>query len=624
MNSEDTEDNAEWQLADLVDAMSAEVDRAEDTLALKSYSRKISLAIKSVALDVEVTMRRTEDGLVYFRSVPPGTETRTLLKLDFAQVLESQLAGLRRPLDDTTTSAPLSTLPGITPAEIRALNSIAVYSVDDLLRYTRTTSMLAEVSRITGLAETRLRAWRGDPYVLEVKPALGLPGGSVVIEGGNFGLVKPANALVMFHGKEATILQWSSTRLTVAVPADISGAGLVFVVLGARPTNVVSWVASVMDLRVEGLEMEPVAGEPFALEAVLFNRGAGASPVFSVQWSVDGVPEPLQVHGVLLPGQRSAESVCRRELALGVGTHTVQLLVDPEGKLPVADRAGLSFSRTFEVHALKTLVLGSFHPLSTLDPLRAGPQGSSSVLGLLFRGLGRRDGVKKQWVPELAESWTAPVPVQVNGASLYAVTVTLRADLRFHDGTALRGEDVRYTFQKLKEEGSPWRELALRVRDVTPQGQTLTFLLEAPEALEPLMTVGIVPQGAHAKDPVGFGQRPLGTGPFRVRSFSGETLELQAFGRYFRGAPRVDRLRVVTVPDLDRLGERVEQQEFQATVMPYDEGWYQRLMDLGEWRLTPDLSASPPVLHVQVPSLREREVLAPDSTAGAHLWYLLD
>ena len=102
-----SDDNVEWQLADLVDAISAEVDRAEDTLALKSYARKVSFAIKKIALDVEVTLRRAPDGRLFFRSMDPGGTSDTLLKLDFAQVLENQLIGIRKPLDDTTTSAPL-------------------------------------------------------------------------------------------------------------------------------------------------------------------------------------------------------------------------------------------------------------------------------------------------------------------------------------------------------------------------------------------------------------------------------------------------------------------------------------------------------------------------------------
>ena len=616
------DENVEWQLADLVDAISAEVDRAEDTLALKSYARKVSFAIKKIAIDLEVTMRRAPDGRLFFRSLTEPTNTSTLLKLDFAQVLESQMAGLRRPQEDTTTSAPLSTLPGITAEDIKALNSIAIYSVDDLLRYTRTASMLAEVSRKTLIAETRLRAWRGEPFVSELKPAQGAPGSTVVIEGGNFGLVKPADTLVMFHGKEANILTWSNTRLTVEVPEDVAGVGVIFAVIGARPTNVLSWASTVMDLRVDDvLVTDPVAGEPFPVEAVLLNRGRGATPAFSVQWVVDSAAEPAQPHGVLQPDQRSSESTTRRELTLDAGLHTVRFLADPEGALPLLDRAGLDYSRTFEVRPVRSMAMGDFRLLNSLDPLLAGPQGPGSVLGLLFRGLGRPGG-PGEVVPDLAESWTPPVPVVVNGEQLFSVTVTLRPELRFQDGTPLTPEDVRFTFQTLRVGNSPWRTQALRVRSTTVQGQQLVFLLEAADVLTALLPVGIVPRVVYSADPQAFGRRPVGSGPFRVVSFEGTRLELQSFRGYFRGAPRLDRLSVVMVEDMDQLGERVEQQELQVAVMPYDEAWFQRLKDLGEWRLTPVRSAQPPLLHVQVLPLLERDAAAQDITANAHLWYL--
>lgn len=620
-----SEDNVEWELADLVEVISAEVDRAEDTLALKSYARKVSLAVKKIALDVEVTMRRTADGRLYFRSVPAGTEGDTLLKLDFAQVLESQLVGLRRPLDDTTTSAPLTTLPGITPEDIRALNAIAIYSVDDLLRYTQTASMLSEVSRKTGIADARLRAWRGVPYLVAVNPPQGAPGSTVFLEGGNFGLVKPGDAMVMFQGKEASILQWSSTRLTVKVPEDLAGPGLVFVVMGASPTNVLSWEAVGMNLRVEDLVVaDPIAGEPFTVEAALFNRGNGPTPTFSVQWFANGVGRPAQPHGVLQPGQRSAESASRLQLTADAGPLSVRFLVDPEGVLTGVDRASLDYTRTFDVRSLRRLTLGDFRALDSLDPLLAGPQGPASVLGLLFRGLGRAGDTPGEMVPDLAESWTSPTPVNVDGVSLYSVSVALRSDARFQDGSPVTAEDVRFTYKMLREVASPWRELAQRIQDITVQEQKLIFLLQAPDALVPLLSVGIVPQMAYSKDPQGFGKKPVGSGPFSVLSFAGERLELQCFRGYFRGAPRVDRLTVLMVPDLDRLGERVVQQEFHAAVTPYDEAWFQRLGDLGEWKLAPAPAGKPTLLHVQVPSLLERDPMAADVTASAHLWYLRD
>ncbi|MBZ4373457.1 ABC transporter substrate-binding protein [Corallococcus sp. AS-1-6] len=622
------QDNIEWQLADVVDAIAAEVDRAEDTLLLKSYSRKVTFSIKKISLDAEVTLRRDLEGRLFFRAVDPGQTSDTLLKLDFAQVLESQLAGLRHPMEDTTTNGPLAKLPGITLTEIRALNAIGIYSVDDLLRYTRTSSMLAEVSRKTDLPETKLRDWRGLPYFTLARPARGTPGSTVVLEGGNLGLVRPAGSVVMFHGREAQVLDWSSSRVTVEVPPEARGAGLVFAVLGAQPSNVIAWESTVPDLLVEELRIgtEVVfADEPFDVEALVANPGALATSAFKVQWSVDGAPVAELPHGPLEPGQRSAESSIRRQLQLGQGTHTVRFVADTEGTVPGEDRARRAFTRTVRVRPRQALALGDFRVLSRLDPLRAGPMESSSLMGLVFRGLGRRDGPQGEAVPDLAEAWSAPQPVDVGGTRRYAVTATLRGDVHFHDGTPVTAEDVRFSFQRMREQESPWRAWAARVLDVTLQGRQVTFLLDAPDALTPLLSAGIVPRTAYEADPQGFGSKPVGSGPFVVERLGPDAVELRAFRAYFRGTPRLDRVSVAQVPDLDRLGERLEQQELLAAVMPYDQAWFERLRDLGEWHLTRVVAPNgEELLHAQSPLLLERQPQARDLGGGAHLWYFRD
>ncbi len=619
-----TEDNVEWQLADLVDALSAEVDRAEDTLALKSYARKVSFAIKKMALDVEVTMRRAPDGRLFFRTVDVGDTSDTLLKLDFAQVLENQLTGMRRPMDDTTSSAPVSVLPGITAEEVRALNSIAIFTVDDFNRYTQTTAMVAEVSRKTGIAETRLRNWRGMPFVTTLKPARGAPGSSVVLEGGHFGLTRPEGAVVLFHGREAKVLSWSNGRVTVEAPTEALGPGLVFAILGAQPTNVVAWEGTTVDLRVEDIvpsTSAPLADEPLVLEAVLINQGSSATLPFSVQWYLDEKPLAELPHGPLLPGQRSTESGLRQELLLPPGTHTLRFLADVKEELPGLDRAMLSFNRQVQVRTPQTLAVGDFRKLELLDPVRVGPVDGSSVLGLVFRGLGRRSA-RGELVPDLALGWTSPVPVVSGGLTLYSVTVTLRPEARFHDGSPVTAEDVRFSLQRMQQADSPWARLALRIREMSVSGSQVTLLMEAPDALAPLLPAGIVPRKTYEPDPSGFGKRPVGSGPFQVLSFAPEQVEMRAFRGYFRGAPRIDRLSLVVVPDLDRLGERVEQQELQMAVMPYDDAWFERLRDLGEWNLVRATTPTQELLHVQVTRLLERNPAEPDVNAAAHLWYL--
>jgi peptide/nickel transport system substrate-binding protein len=618
------QDNVEWQLADLVDAISAEVDRAEDTLALKSYARKVSFAIKKIALDVEVTMRRTPDGRLLFRSVDAAEESGTVLKLDFAQVLESQLAGWRRPLDDSTTSAPVSMLPGITAEEARALNGIAIFTVDDFFRYTLTAAMVAEVSRKTGIAESRVRLWRELPFLSAIKPEQGLPGSSVVLEGGNFGPARPEGTEVLFHGHPAKVLEWSNGRVTVQSPPQAMGPGLVFMMFGPQPTNLLTWEGSSMDLRVEDLVTQPeapVSDEPFLAEALLFNRGTLPTQPFDVQWFLNDEPLEPQPHSPLPPGQRSSESGTRHELQLSPGEYTLRFVADCHEKMPELERALLTFSRTLRVREPQRMLLADFRMRYELDPVLEGPVDGSHVLGLIFRGLARK-GPKGMLFPDLAAGWTLPVLLETDQGPLYSVTVTLRPDMRFHDGTPITVEDVLFTFQRMRQEDTPWFKWASRIHDITASEDQVTFLLYTDNALLPLLPAGIIPWQLYESDPEHFRQHPVGSGPFRVESFSPEKTELRAFRGYHRGVPRLDRLTLLAVPSLDELGERMLNRDFPVAVMPFEESWYRKLLEHGEWTVTRVVTPAQELMHVQVPDVLERAPADPDMNGNAHLWYL--
>ena len=194
-------DNREWQLADFVDAVASEIDRAEDTLSLKSHARGVTFALKQLNLELEVKVRRDTTGRILFRTTNPDEASATVLKLDLAQMLQGQLHALRKPLNDAN-GRDLNTLPEITAIEIAALNNIAIYSVDDLERYTQSTAMIVEVARKSNIADARLRRWLGLPYIAELKPPAGTPGSTVLIEGGNFGAIAAPSATILFQGQQ--------------------------------------------------------------------------------------------------------------------------------------------------------------------------------------------------------------------------------------------------------------------------------------------------------------------------------------------------------------------------------------------------------------------------------------
>ncbi|HEX6293123.1 MAG TPA: ABC transporter substrate-binding protein [Herpetosiphonaceae bacterium] len=624
-------ENVEWQLSELVDAISAEIDRAEDTLSLKSFARGISFAIKQLSLDLEVTVRRAPDGRVLFRTVDPDQQGMTLLKLDFAQVLQSQLQGLRKPLDQPGDPRDLATLPGITAEQIKRLNAIAIYSVDDLERYTQTAAMIAEVSRKTDIADPQIRIWRHLPFLWALKPASGPPGSTVLIEGGNLGAVPDSGAMVLFAGHAAQIVAWSDVRVTVTMP-QVSGRGVLFAIVDGQITNLLAWEATTIDLVVRNLSIgarSVFANEPFLVEADLINQGSISSGPFEVEWIVDGQRWPRQPHGPLLPGQQSQESSTRRQLMLAAGAHTIGFTADPAGALPDLSRANSTFDRQIIVSAREYLSIGDFRPIETLDPIAHERLGPADVLSLIFRGLVRFDPERRELVPELAETWEIDglMEDRLRRGTKISIVFRLRRDVYFHDGAPLTAQDVLFTYRYASEvPHSAWRKQMKAIESIDLiDDLTIAFVLRSGATrttIQQLFTLGVLPQHAIDLEPGRFGRSPIGTGPFQVAEFApGAPIDLRAFEDYVQGRPRIDRMKIEVI-DAERLFLRVLAGEVMAAVLPDLEDVRRKLQESGAWDLFRVAADQQALLHVQSRGLLERQPNPYDTNWNAHLWYL--
>ena len=112
-------------------------------------------------------------------------------------------------------------------------------------------------------------------------------------------------------------------------------------------------------------------------------------------------------------------------------------------------------------------------------------------------------------VPGLAERWEQP--------DERTYVFHLRRGVRFHHGRELTAEDIRFTFESLATVGSPHAavlEEVHKIRVLDPY--RVAFHLK--RRFAPILyhlTVGIVPAELAGRD--GFGQQPVGTGPFRFK-----------------------------------------------------------------------------------------------------------
>jgi hypothetical protein len=265
-------ENTEWRLADLLDALAAEVDRAQDTVALKSFSRGLTVTVKGLHMDLAVGVRVDSARRVFFRTVEPGVVPGTILKLDLEEILQGQVEEVRKPLNGG--GLPLAALPGITPEEIAALGPLSITTLDDLQPYAGAPALAAELARKSGVPEPRLRSWLGLPYLVQIDPPAGAPGQTAVLAGGNLGAVDPGNR-VYFQATAAEILSWTESRITVRIPEG-AGTGAVFALLGAAPTNTVPWTeTSPPPIALTGLD--PATGQVGATLSVVLSGSGFAS-----------------------------------------------------------------------------------------------------------------------------------------------------------------------------------------------------------------------------------------------------------------------------------------------------------------------------------------------------------
>jgi peptide/nickel transport system substrate-binding protein len=133
---------------------------------------------------------------------------------------------------------------------------------------------------------------------------------------------------------------------------------------------------------------------------------------------------------------------------------------------------------------------------------------------------------------------------------------TVRAGAKFHDGSPVTAEDVKFSFERYR--GTSAALMKERVAAVeTPDAQTVRFVLKKP--WPDFLTFYSSATGAGWIVPKkyvqqvgedGFKKAPIGAGPYKFVSFTpGVELVLEAFDGYWRKVPAVKRLVFKVVPE---------------------------------------------------------------------------
>lgn len=156
---------------------------------------------------------------------------------------------------------------------------------------------------------------------------------------------------------------------------------------------------------------------------------------------------------------------------------------------------------------------------------------------------------KNTYIPALAAEWTtAP-----DGMSW---TFTIRKDAKFHDGTTVTPEDVKFSLERFTDPASKpvsGARLGQVLDGIVVNGDDVTLNLKQPNAdLVVYLAAGqITPRAAVEKAGADFGQHPIGAGPFKfVSAAKDQEVVLEAFTEHYRKVAPFKTLTLRIVPEV--------------------------------------------------------------------------
>jgi peptide/nickel transport system substrate-binding protein len=186
-----------------------------------------------------------------------------------------------------------------------------------------------------------------------------------------------------------------------------------------------------------------------------------------------------------------------------------------------------------------------------LDPQENPPRSDPYHFDYLLHDALVKPMPGRPFAPSLAESYDiAP--------DFRSATFTLRNGIKFHDGSKVTSDDVKFTFESYRGASSTiLKEKTERIE--LPDDRTIHFVFKEP-FLDFLMLYGspasgagwVVPKAYYQQvGPDGFKQKPIGAGPYRlVKQMAGHELEFEAVPDYWRKAPNVKTIVIKAVPDM--------------------------------------------------------------------------
>jgi SgrR family transcriptional regulator len=250
-----------------------------------------------------------------------------------------------------------------------------------------------------------------------------------------------------------------------------------------------------------------------------FQAGIGRGNDSQLQWKKD-VESAYEEHFISKLENYSIEQVSKL-LLFNWSTETKQRLMT-------------KFQSKFGFHqeGQDRLIIPRFYRFLTYHPLKAADVHSANLVANIYNRVASLQE-DNTITPELAHSWEL---------TKTKLTLYLRKDVAFHDGSILKAEDVVHSYMQMKQD-EVYAELWKPITNITSPA-SLVVELEFPNGCPYILPLVSMMTASIYKESNG---QAIGTGSFYMGENSEEKTVLHAFKHYYRERPLLDSVEFVQV-----------------------------------------------------------------------------
>jgi len=219
-------ENKPWQLESFVDSLIMELDRAQDTLAIKGVNRPFTYTVKDLALELQL-FPQFDGNTVRFQTAKAGESGASKVKLELGSVSAGQIKEItKNPItkDDVTIEA----IEEIDDETKRTLQKIGVNSGKDLERMEKKNIDIGKAgknkvdySRLANLINQARRKSLA-PAVNQVSVTKSADGFLLTLNGNNLALSEAQEQfpVAMLNDQPVNVVSATGRQLTLAVPPN--------------------------------------------------------------------------------------------------------------------------------------------------------------------------------------------------------------------------------------------------------------------------------------------------------------------------------------------------------------------------------------------------------------------